>query len=344
MISNSRQDFYDRIGAHHLAPLWERIKGLLTPEPRVASKAHRWSLDETRAYLMEAVALISAQEAERRVLILENPGLPGSSALTETLYAGFQIIMPGEIAPAHRHVAAASRLLLEGEGAYTAVDGERAVMAFGDFVLTPNWTWHDHGHDGRAPVIWLDVLDIPLVRSLGAVFAEGYPEPRYPQGRPAADNIFRYGANLAPVGERPGPNASPIFHYPYDRTREALMRMAAAGEIDRHLGYKMEYINPTTGGAVMPTISAFISLLPKGLTSPGYRTTEGQILCALEGEAEVSVDEPDGPRTFALKPKDVVVIPCWRKHRVSASTDTIVFTASDKVVQERLGLWREARD
>lgn len=342
--SNSRQDYYDRLTPFHMAPLWERIRGLLTPEPRVASKAHRWSLDEMRPFLMEAVDLISAKEAERRVLILENPGLPGSSAITETLYSGFQIIMPGEVAPAHRHVAAAARLLLQGEGAYTAVDGERAEMAFGDFVLTPNWTWHDHGHGGAEPVIWLDVLDIPLMRSIGASFTEGYPEPRYPEGRPAADNIYRFGAGLVPVGKRPDPLESPQFHYPYARAREALTRLRAAGEFDPSLGLKMEYVNPTTGGAAMPTISAFLSLLPAEFKGARYRTTEGQILCVLEGRVRVSVEEPEGERVFDLGPKDVLVIPCWRRHCFESTQDAVLFTASDRVVQEKLGMWREKRE
>src|SRR5262249_57146608 len=99
-----------------------------------------------------------AKEAERRVFMLENPGLPGSGYITSSIYCGLQVIKPGEVAPAHRHTSNALRFIIEGEGAYTTVEGERVPMRPGDFVLTPGWTWHDHGHLGAAPVVWLDAI------------------------------------------------------------------------------------------------------------------------------------------------------------------------------------------
>ncbi len=84
--------------------------------------------------------------------------------------------MPGEVAPSHRHNQSALRFIVEGKGAFTAVDGERTPMNEGDFILTPQWRWHDHGNPGDEPVIWLDGLDLPLVNTLGCGFAEDYPE------------------------------------------------------------------------------------------------------------------------------------------------------------------------
>ena len=91
------------------------------------------------------------------------PGLTGQSSITHSLFAGLQIILPGEVAPAHRHAQSALRFIIEGNDAYTAVAGERTTMSPGDFVITPSWTWHDHGNDKREPMVWLDGLDIPLV-------------------------------------------------------------------------------------------------------------------------------------------------------------------------------------
>ena len=125
-----------------------------------------WRYAELRPWLLESGQLISAAEAVRRVLILENPGLPGSSAITQSLYAGLQLILPGEVAPSHRHTQSALRLIVEGSGAYTAVEGERVTMHPGDFIITPSWTWHDHGNAASGPVVWLDGLDIPIVRIL----------------------------------------------------------------------------------------------------------------------------------------------------------------------------------
>src|SRR5260370_40196272 len=126
---------------------------MVTTEPRTAIRPHLWTYDKLRPFLLEACELITAKEAERRVLILENPALPGASRVTRSLFAGLQIILPGEIAPPHRHSQAALRFIIEGEGAYTAVDGERTMMRPGDFVITPSWTWHDHGSAGPGPMV-----------------------------------------------------------------------------------------------------------------------------------------------------------------------------------------------
>src|SRR6202007_949530 len=167
-----REAFYDRIGAHNMAPLWERLHGLVTTQPTTPCQPAIWHYREIRPYLMQSGALITAQEATRRVLILENPGLKGQTSITHSLYAGLQLILPGEVAPAHRHTQSALRLVLDGEGAYTAVDGARTTLPRGDLSITPAWTWHDNANLGDQPVVWLDGLDIPIVRFLDAGFSE----------------------------------------------------------------------------------------------------------------------------------------------------------------------------
>ena len=120
----ARQDFYDTIDRQSLTPLWVVLAGLVTKEPVSQARPHLWKFAEVRPHVLKAGSLITAEEAERRVLVLENPGLRGGSRITQSLYAGLQLILPGEIAPAHRHTASALRFIVEGSGAYTAVDGE----------------------------------------------------------------------------------------------------------------------------------------------------------------------------------------------------------------------------
>jgi gentisate 1,2-dioxygenase len=62
-------------------------------------------------------------------------------------------VLPGEVAPAHRHSQSALRFAMEGHGAYAAVSGERVAMAPGDFIITPAWSWHDHGSEADGPVV-----------------------------------------------------------------------------------------------------------------------------------------------------------------------------------------------
>src|SRR6185312_17321400 len=153
-----RESFYREIAPANLAPLWEVLHSLVTPEPVSPVQPVLWRYDEVRPHVERAGNLITAAEAERRVLVLENPGLKGQSSITHSLYAGLQLILPGEVARAHRHAASALRFILEGHGAYTAVDGERTYMQPGDFVITPSWTFHDHGNTTDTPMVWLDGL------------------------------------------------------------------------------------------------------------------------------------------------------------------------------------------
>src|SRR5712671_252637 len=242
-----REQFYDRIAPANLAPLWENLHRMVTPEPAPACVPAIWHYRDVRPHLLESGKLITAQEATRRVLMLMNPGLGGEASITGSLFAGLQLIMPGEIAPAHRHSQSALRFIIEGHGAYTAVDGERTIMEPGDFVITPSWTWHDHGNETSEPMFWLDGLDIPLVQFLDASFAEGSDEDQQKITRPAGDSFARYGHNLLPVDSRRASKTSPIFNYPYSYTREALEQAKVRNEWDACHGLKLKFSNPETG-------------------------------------------------------------------------------------------------
>src|SRR3982075_1239879 len=193
-----RQDLYRRMDKQSLAPLWEVLDDLIPREPATPCKPALWKYAEARPHLMEAGDLITAREAVRRVLILENPGMRGESCITQSLYAGLQLILPGEIAPSHRHSQSALRLIVEGSGAYTAVDGERTTMRPGDFIITPSWTFHDHGSPGNEPVVWMDGLGLAIVQLFAAQFHEVYPEEIQPVTRSEGAATARFGNGLVP--------------------------------------------------------------------------------------------------------------------------------------------------
>lgn len=334
-----RAHYYERIGAQHMTPLWEVLGALVPPQPRSPALAHRWSYADLREQVMEAGRLITAEEAERRVLILENPALRGQSCITQSLYAGLQLIMPGEVAPAHRHTQSALRLVLDGEGAYTAVDGERTTMRRGDFIITPAWTWHDHGNLGQEPVVWLDGLDIPIVRFLDAGFAERSEQSSQQPLRPEGDALARYGANMLPMDYQPRPaDPTRVFVYPFERTKASLLGISH-GRPDPHHGFKLRYVNPATGASPMPTLGAFAQRLPAGFETQALRSTDGTVHVCLEGSGEVRV----GERSWRFQENDVFVVPSWHALQLRADRDTLIFSFSDRPVQQALGLWREAR-
>ena len=335
-----RLAFYEKIGRQNMTPLWTSLANLVTPTPRSPCRPASWRFADIRSAMLEAGALITAKEAERRVLVLENPGLRGQSRITTDLYAGVQLVLPGEVAPAHRHTQTALRFVLEGEGAHTVVEGEKTIMREGDFVITPPMTWHDHGNDSDRPIFWLDGLDIPLVQFLDASFAEHLGEDTQPVTRRVGDSSARYGANLLPVGAPRGRHFSPIFNYPYTRTREALDAMQRQDEWDGCHGLKMRYANPETGGHAMATIGTFIQLLPAGFSSQAYRATDATVYVPIEGSGRSRIGED-----FVVQwgPRDVFVVPSWHHIRHEADTEAVLFSFSDRPIQEALGLFREDR-
>jgi len=308
--------YYQALERADLAPLWESLAALAPREPAPKARPHLWAYDEVRAHLLEAGRLITAEEAERRVVVLANPGLPGQLQATDTLYAGLQLILPGEIAPPHRHSQSALRFVMEGRGAYTAVDGEKAWMSPGDFIVTPAMSWHEHG-GGYEPVIWLDGLDVPLVGFLGAGFRE------------------ELGAPALPPTEAEG---APAFAWPYRRSRETLVALAAGQDIDPWRGHVLGYRRPD-GRWAMPTLGPTLTLLPQGFRTRPRRSIDGAVATVVEGRVRAIV----GGETFELGPRDLLALPSWTPVELEALEESVLFAFSDRPVYEALGLWREER-
>jgi len=314
-----RREFYDRLKTMSAAPLWEVLSDIVRKDPRTAVQAALWRYDEMRPYIAEAGRIITAEEAERRVLILENPGLPGMSRVTQSLYAGLQLILPGEIAHSHRHSASALRFVLEGTGGYTSVNGERVTMKPRDFIVTPFWSFHDHGNPVNEPIVWLDGLDIPIVNMFDTSFLErDEHESQPPRTTTAADGTS-------------------AVKYPYEPHRDALGARRAAGPPDPRHGYKLQYLNPGTGASPLPTIGAFLQLLPKGFAGTPYRSTDATVFCVAEGRGSSTI----GDRTFSWGPRDIFVVPSWHPVAHDAADESVLFSFSDRPAQQALGIWRD---
>ena len=305
------EDYYEQLRAQHVTPAW--IGGGISVEPQSQAVPYVWHWRDLRPQAMRAAELVGTAQAERRVLRLTNPNLPGIAS--NTLVANIQIVMPGEIARAHRHSGAALRLIIEGQGGYTVVNGERVPMTPGDLVLTPNWSWHDHANDTGAPMIWLDGLDTPLVRMLEAGFYEEYHQERQ---------------ELAP------PVNASEWHYPMSEMRAALERRGAAHTGDE---INLEYTNRRTGGSVMPTIACHMQLL-----RPGEKTQARRRVCCtnyhvVQGTGYSVV----GDQRLDWDDKDVFTVPTWTfcEHVNSSDRLAFLFSFSDAPVMQALSLYRD---
>jgi gentisate 1,2-dioxygenase len=329
--------FSRAIDAFNLMPLWERRTPMAPGSPCVPAL---WRYAELKPLLLEAARLITKRQAERRVLVLENPSLKGSTFITQSLYAGLQIILPGEIAASHRHSPSALRFIVEGHGAYSAVAGERVTMSPGDFIVTPNWSWHDHGNLGTEPVVWLDGLDTPFAKFFGAMFREDHTQERQPNSHAEGEAASRYGANLLPVDSERAALASPLLRYPYDRSRAALALLARNSDLDPVHGARLRYANPATGGHPFPTMAVFLQLFPAGFAGKPCRATDGTVYAVAEGEGHAEI----GGQRHAFTAHDIFVVPPWCPFAFNAKQETVLFSYSDRAGQEALGFWRESRD
>ena len=222
----AREAYYDKISKLDMAPLWVVLKDIIPDEPKTVCAPAMWHFKDVKPLVSEAGSIISAEEATRRVLVLENPKLRGKSRITQSLYAGLQLILPGEIAPPHRHVASAIRFILDGEGAYTQVDGEKTIMSPGDFVLTPSGTIHDHGNTSKKSMMWLDVLDVPTVNFFETCFYEHFDYERQNTGAIDGELLDALRLGRAAGRRRPDVEDSPIINYPYAQMRPILERLA----------------------------------------------------------------------------------------------------------------------
>jgi gentisate 1,2-dioxygenase len=334
---------YAAIERASIAPLWQYYKGLFPREPSSGAVPFLWRYAELRPHLYHFVETLSLEDAERRVLMLCNPAFNREPPATlKTLFAGFQIIVPNEDAQAHRHAAGAFRLIVEGEGAVTTVDGERIWMRPGDLLLTAAWQWHDHVNEGAGPMVWLDGLDFPLVNLLEVPFFEPYHARL--QDVLVPDDIstrqFIHG-QLIPEWEPRRDGYSPVGKYPWTETMAAFTAIGEDASGTLTDGILLQYSNPWTGGPVLPTMSCFIQRLPPGFSGAAHRHTSNVIYKVMRGNGRAII----GGESFDWTENDVFCVPAWSPHEhinLSRDEDAILFSFSDEPVMRKLGLFREA--
>lgn len=332
-------DYRDALAAQNLVPLWPSLRAVLPPgQPLPRTQATAWSYEALRPLLLRAGALTPIEKAERRVLVLANPGhglekMQASSAI----YLGMQLLLPGEWAPAHRHTPNAVRMVVEGEGAWTTVDGEQCRMRRGDLILTPTGLWHEHGHDGSEPVVWLDVLDLPLVHYLEASYHVDGPRQ---QLRPGRGEQAYAAAGLAPLPlfQRSG-RAYPLLRYPWDRTRAALL--ALAEDQPQRDALQLAYVNPETGAPAQNILGFSALMLRPGQTLRLPARSPAQVFHVIEGGAAVQVGSQPA---FALATADTCCAPGYTAvtlRNASAQAPSFVFIADESQLHHKLGVYED---
>jgi gentisate 1,2-dioxygenase len=331
----SVDSLYGQLAEWSLQPLWE-LDGLLTAEPRARAVPYRWPGEVLHKLGTSARDLVSIDSGgDRRVLVCCNPGLQGTPSTVSTLLAALQYLNGHETAPPHRHTPAALRFVVEGHGVWTLVDCHPLYMNSGDLILTPSWAFHEHRNPTSEAMVWLDVLDLPVVAALEAIFFEqARPKPLPPEQINDQQTSFRGRPGLVSTTDpRPAGHRAPSLVYPWaqiDAALAAQLDAAGAGQA------RIRYTDPIHGGDVMPTMRCEMHRILAGRTTRTERQTGGQVACVLHGVGNIRV----GEKNFDLHRGDVIAIPSWQPWSINADAELDVFSTSDAPVLEALGLYR----
>jgi gentisate 1,2-dioxygenase len=329
-------DYREALTQQNLVPLWPSLRAVLPagkPQPR--TRATHWPYAALRALLLKAGELTPIEKAERRVLVLANPGhglekMQASAAM----YLGMQLLLPGEWAPAHRHTPNAVRMVVEGEGAWSTVDGEKCAMQRGDLILTPTGLWHEHGHDGNEPVVWLDVLDLPLVYYMEASYhVDGGRQTARPQHGERA--YARGGVVPTPVFER-STKAYPMLRYPWADARAALESLAA--DQPELQAVQVTYTNPETGSHAENILGFYALMLRPSQTLALPVRSPAMVFHVIEGGAAVQVED----QRFQLATADTCCAPGYTAvtlSNASADAPTFLFIADETPLHQKLGVF-----
>ncbi|MEA2639630.1 MAG: gentisate 1,2-dioxygenase [Chloroflexota bacterium] len=337
IVGDAMESFYKEIQGKDMDALWRRHQG---GRPDLSYPVCHWRWVDIEGYAYRATELVKpGPNAERRVILLINPEVGGLGA-THTLTAAVQIVMPGEVAPSHRHTAAAIRFIIQGSATVTMVDGEPCEMHPGDLILTPGWTWHGHINQGDGPMIWMDSLDAPVVGALRAMRQEPYPDELHPATKPIGDSLARYGTGfLQPAWQQPTSPISPLLSFPWSKTEPALHDLARVGASPFD-DVAFRYTNPATGRHVLPTIGCWIQMLRPGVHTQAHRHTTSAVYHVFRGRGStivngVQIDWEQG---------DFIALPQWSWHEHinrSSTEEAILFSTTDAPVLEALNLYVE---
>jgi gentisate 1,2-dioxygenase len=317
--TNSLEELYPKLAEMGVCPGWNKPTPSLWPAPKKSFQPVHWSYSQAKGALDAAGRLIRTELAERRNLILFNPIEGNPYATTRTIVCAYQMIMPGERAPSHRHVPNALRLIVDaGEGAYTIVNGKKLPMLSGDVVLTPNWCWHGHGNEGASPAYWIDFLDVPLVQILEPMFFERHPDDFEAEGEPPQNSANDQTAPDSPLA------------FTRQETEAKLSR--ATADPSGRFGVQIELGHPA-----LDTISLWMMRLAPGSKTAPYRTTANNIYAVVRGRGTTIIDG----RRFTWERGDIIAVPTWYSHHHEADQDSVLFRVTDEPVMSKLGYLRE---
>lgn len=338
--SDELRALYQGFDEEHLIPLWTQIDDLMPMSPRPKAVPHVWRWSNLYPLARRSGDLVPVgRGGERRAIGLANPGLGGRPYISPTLWCAIQYLGPHETAPEHRHSQNAFRFVVEGEGVWTVVNGDPVRMSRGDFLLTPGWNFHGHHNETDQPMAWIDGLDIPFSHANDVGFFEFGSDRVTDDATPNFSRSERLWCHpgLRPLSGLRDTVSSPIGAYRWEYTDRALSEQLLLEDEGQPATVEqghaaVRYVNPTTGGDVMPTVRAEFHRLRAGTTTPTRREVGSSVFQVFEGSGSVVL----GGQETTLDVGDLFVVPSWVPWSLQAETSFDLFRFSDAPIMERL--------
>jgi gentisate 1,2-dioxygenase len=335
---------YQGFEEQHLKPLWTQLGNLMPMHPKPKAVPHVWKWSKLYPLAKQSGDLVPVgRGGERRAIGLANPGLGGHTYVCPTLWAAIQYLGPRETAPEHRHSQNAFRFVVEGEGVWTVVNGDPVRMSRGDLLLTPGWNFHGHHNNTDKPMAWIDGLDIPFSFQNDVGFFEFGSERVTDYATPNFSRSERLWCNpgLRPLSGLQDTVSSPIGAYRWEHTDRALTEQLLLEDEGQPATFEqghaaVRYINPTTGGDVMPTIRAQFHRLRAGAVSRPRRDVGSNVFQVFDGKGSVVMNGEE----HKLDIGDLFVVPSWVQWSLQAETRFDLFNFSDAPIIERLNFNR----
>lgn len=331
-------DYFQSLVSQNTMPLWPSLRSVLPYNiPARRTRPVMWRYADVRPNLIRAGELTPIEKAERRVLVLCNPGLGlENMQATASIYIGMQLILPGETAPNHRHTPSAVRFVIEGRGGFTMVSGEKLPMEKGDLILTPPGLWHEHGHEGTGPVIWLDALDLPLIYGIDASYCIEGKSQTASRETGKCNAQFRQGGVIPYHSLDARPSRYPLLRFPWQEVRQSLNALASVTAKDTLV--QVAYVNPETGQECLPTLGFSAIMLRPGEEIHLAKRSASAVMHGVEGAGTAEIDDI----SHSFVEADTIAVPTHAEvtlSNASGKEPAYVFMVDDAPLHRKLGIY-----
>jgi len=185
-------------------------------------------------------------------------------------------------------------------------------------------------------VVWLDVLDLPIVYYMEASYHLEVPNQTVVPGQ-GHHAYARGGLRPSPMFERSS-KPYPMLRYPWAEARAALLELAAdAANVE---AVQVTYAQPENGADAENILGFYALMLRPGQSLTLPARSPAQVFHVIEGRVQAQIVNS----TFNLVEADTCCAPGYEKVTLSnllADKPSFVFIADESPLHRKLGVYEQ---